>query len=215
MAGQTGTTSGAPKLVSGYLNGENNVAIGVPLASPSGMIVEQYSGLLGTKYTLSADDAGKFSLTATGTLFGGIYQMVRVSSSATATNSNLTRGRLVFWDPTVAEDLYQVNNDETANGGVPLIAGVLLNTVTAGNYTFIQIAGRASIQMRATVTAAKRNIIWSAAGAGADNATGDGIADATALTGANFNGFFLGVGEAVAANGAVITTNLRPLILRQ
>jgi hypothetical protein len=132
--------------------------------------------MLGNKITFSEDDAAKLSIAATGTCYNGTYQMVRISPSATATNNNLTRGRLVFWDTTAASDLYQVTNDETQNGGSPLIAGVLLNTVTPGNYTIIQVTGKASVQMRATVTAATRTIVWAAAGAGADNATGDAIA---------------------------------------
>lgn len=208
MPGITGNPNPSLKLISGYLNGENNPALGVPLTSPSGMIVPQYGGFLGTKYTFDADDAGKLSNTAIGTLYGGTYQMVKVSGSAT--QSNLTRGRMVFWDPTVAEDNYQVNNDETANGGVPLFAGILLNPVTAGNYTLIQVAGRATAQMRATVTAATRNIGWAGAGAGVDNATFDGLANATAITGANLWGNELAIGEAVAANAGLVIVNMLP-----
>lgn len=214
MPGLTGVPNPSLKLMSGFLNGEDNAALGVPLTSPSGSLVPQYAGFLGLKITLSADDAGKLSNVTTGTCFGGVYQAVRIASGATSTNSNLTRGRLVFWDPTVAEDLYQVNNDETANGGVPLFAGVLLNTVTAGNYTLIQVGGRASVKCRATVTSGTRLISWSGAGAGADNATVDGLASATAvLQGGARN--FIGVSEAVAANGAVIVVNLVQLTLRQ
>ena len=214
MPGLTGWPNPSVKLVSGFFNSENNSALGVPLASPSGMIVSQYGGLLGLKFALDADDAGKMSNPSIGTLFGGVYQMVHISASATSSNNNLARGRLVFWDPTVAEDLYQVNNDETANGGVPMFAGVLLNTVTPGNYTLIQIAGRASVQCKATVTAATRLISWAAAGAGADNATVDGLAAATAVTQVSARNF-IGIGEAVAANATIITVNLNPLVLRQ
>jgi hypothetical protein len=215
MAGLTGSNVNPSwKLISGYLNGENNPALGSPIASSgyAGGLVSSYGGFLGTKGVFDADDAAKLSNTTLGTLYGGTYMMVRVS--ATATQSQLVRGRLVFWDLTAAEDLYQVTNDETQNGGQPLFAGILLNAVTAGNYCVIQVAGRATVQMRATVTAATRNITWAAAGAGVDNATADAQASATAVTFAFMNNY-LGLGEAVAANGALIIVDLKPFITRQ
>lgn len=214
MAGQTGNqNTSAWKLISGALNNENNAALGSPLASSSGFIVSSYAGFIGTKYTFSADDAGKLSYTTNGTLYGGTYQMVRIA--AAATQSNLVRGRLVFWDTSAAEDLYQVTNDETQNGGLPLFAGVLLNAPTAGNYTVIQVGGRVTVQMRATITAATRFFSWSAAGAGVDNASWDGSTGATALTNTNNYGFNLALGEAVAANGGLIIANLLKMIPRQ
>jgi hypothetical protein len=211
MAGQTGNqNTTAWKLISGSLNGENNAGLGSPIAYGGipGALVSQYAGFLGTKYTFSADDAGKLSNTAIGTLYGGTYQMVRIAPAAV--QANLTRGRLVFWDTSVSEDSYQVTNDETQNGGQPLFAGVLIGAPTAGNYCIIQTKGRATVQMRATVTAATRDLTWAAAGAGVDNATFDGLAGATALTGANIQKQ-LATGEAVAANGALIIATLSPM----
>ena len=209
MAGQTGNKNDTSwKLISGTLNGENNPALGSPLAASSGYLVSSYGGFIGTKYTFSADDAGKLSLSSTGTLYGGTYQMVRIAPAAT--QANLKRGALVFWDTSVPEDQYQVTNDETQNGGQPLFAGVLLNAPTAGNYTIIQTKGRATVLMRGTVTAATRDLVWAAAGAGADNATFDGLAGATPIIGSNVQKQ-LGVSEVVAANGALIIAFLSPM----
>lgn len=209
MAGQTTNKNDTSwKLISGTLNGENNPALGSPLANQSGMLVSSYGGFIGTKYTFSADDAGKLSNTATGTLYGGTYQMVRIAPAAA--QANLTRGRLVFWDTSAAENTYQVTNDETQNGGQPLFAGVLLNAPTVGNYCIIQTKGRATVAMRATVTAATRDLVWAAAGAGVDNASFDGLAGATGLTGANIQKQ-LATGEAVAANGALSIASLNPM----
>lgn len=213
MAGTTGNSSPSPRLVSGTVNGENNPAPGNVMGSSAlaGGLVSSYAGQVGTRLILSAEDAGKFSNTANGTLYGGVYCYVKTNAAA----ANIARGRLAFWDLTVSEASYQVHQDETQNGGVPLIAGVFLNAITPGNYGWIQISGRATLQSRATVTAATRNIIWSGAGSGADNATVDGLANATAITGANLYSTFLGVAEQVAANGALIIVNLRPIISRQ
>jgi hypothetical protein len=208
----TGYPNPSIKLISGTLNSENNPALGTNLATSglAGGIVTQYGGFLGVRMRFDANDALKLSDSSVGTLYGGEYQMVRVASGAASTNSNLTRGRIVFWDTGVAENLYQVTNDETLNGGAPLFAGVLIGSPTAGNYCFIQIGGRATLRMRATVTAATRNIGWSGAGSGADNATFDGLANATALTGANLYPTELAIGEAVAANAGLVIANMLP-----
>lgn len=210
MPGIIGNPNPSVRIVSGALNTENNPAVGVPLASPSGSIVQAYTGNLGIKWALSEDQALLESNTAVGTLYNGVYQLVQLAATNVA---NLARGRLVFWNPAVAADLYQVNQLESANGGQPLFAGVLINSaayLTAGNFVWIQVAGKATVQIRGTVTSGTRNIIWAAAGAGADNATFDGLANATAITGANLWGTRMAIGEAVAASGALVIADLLP-----
>lgn len=213
MAGQTGNNnSNAWKLISGAFNTENNPFPGVGIGALSGSIISQYGGFLGTKQTLDADDAGKVSNAAIGTLYSGTYQYVKIASAAT--QSNLTRGRLVFWDTTATEDAYQVTNDETQNGGSPLLAGVLIGAPTAGNYAIIQVAGRITAQMRAAVTAATRWFAWAAAGAGVDNATFDSMTGATALLQSNNYASNVAIGEAVGTNGGLIIANLLKMINR-
>jgi hypothetical protein len=216
MSGQTGNKNDTSwKLISGTLNGENNPALGSPIGATglAGGLISAYGGFLGTKYTFDEDDALSLSNTAIGTLYGGTYQMVRIAPGAT--QANLVRGRLVFWDTSVAADLYQVTNDETQNGGLPLFAGVLLGPVTAGNYCIIQVGGRATVQMRAAVTAATRFFAWASAGAGVDNASFDGLAGATAVTMTNSWAANIALGEAVAANGALIIATLLKMVPRQ
>lgn len=209
MPGLTGVSTQHMKLISGYVNSENNPAPASPVSSTqiSGTLVSPYGGLVGGKLFLSADDAKKMSNTAVGTLFCGVYQMVLFKTA-------VTRGTLAFWDTTVNDDLYQVMQDETQNGGVPLFAGIVLNAVSAGNYGFIQTEGKATIKMRTTVTAATRYIAWAAAGAGADNATGDGVAAATTETNQLIWGL-LGIAETAASNGALVPVNLFPKVFRQ
>jgi hypothetical protein len=151
MAGTTGYPSSQFKLVSGYLNSENNPAPGVPLASPSGSIVEAYWGQLGLEIRLSEDDAGKMTApssavtrpsvinppatTAAATnCLGGTYMMVRLAAGVTLGTGgvNAAVGRLVFWDLSVAPDNYQVYFAASAdNFSTPLIAGVIVNPTVA------------------------------------------------------------------------------------
>jgi len=197
MPGTTGYPSSQFKLVSGYLNSENNPAVGVPLASPSGSIVEQYYGQLGLQIRLSEDEAAlktapssavtrPSAINPPGTtavaqlLLGGVYMMVRFAAGMTAGtgNANLGVGRLVFWDLSVAADLYQVYQPLTGdNNGTPLIAGVIINPTTAqavgntsapltpGNYGIIQVAGRCIVQVTSQSgnlpTTKSTSMIWS------------------------------------------------------
>lgn len=179
MPGTTGYPASQFKLVSGYLNSENNPAVGVPLASPSGSIVEQYYGQLGLEIRLSEDDAALMTApssavtrpsainppgtTAAATkLLGGSYKMVRFAAGMTAGtgNANLGVGRLVYWDLSVAADLYQVYQPAAGdNLSQALIAGVIINPTTAqavgnvsapltpGNYGIIQTSGRCICQL--------------------------------------------------------------------
>jgi len=173
--------------------------------------VQTQSGQLGVNLVLSTDDARKLSSPSVGTLFGGTYKLIRLAAGAATASA---RGMLAFWDTSVGDNLYQVTNNETSNGGVVLIAGVFLNTITQGNYGWIQVAGKASCKCRATVTAATRYIIWAGAGAGADNALVDGLATGATFATAQLNNF-IGIGEAVAANGATIAVDLEPGVVRQ
>jgi hypothetical protein len=210
MPGTTGYPNPSIKLISGTVNGENNPALGSPIASSglAGGLISSYGGFLGIRMRFGADDALKMSNTTVGTLMGGEYQMVRIAPAAAV--GSLTRGRIVFWDTSAAEGAYQVTNDETQNGGSPLFAGVLVNAPTVGNYCFVQVSGRATLQLRATVTAATRNLGFAGAGAGADNATFDSIAAATAVTGANLYPTMLAIAEAVATNGALVIADMLP-----
>lgn len=203
MPGLTGTTSQAPR-VNGLLNTVNDAQAGVIQAAQTGYITPTYPGQVGVKIYLDAADALKLSDTTIGTLLQGTYMYVATNAAA----ANVAKGRLAFWDTTtLVTNPYQAHQLESQNGGLPLIAGVFLNSITAGNFGFIQVAGRATCLCRAAVTAATRHIVWSNAGAGADNATVDGLAAATAVTFLLLESY-LGLSEAVAANATQIIVNL-------
>ncbi len=152
MPGRTDTRYSWPKLVTGFLNRENNAAPGVPLSSSqfSGGIVEAYPGIVGLPFDLSEDDALKMGdVLNVGTLYGGTYQCVKFRSADAAPK----RGQIVYWDQTVAPDVYQVTTNEGIGTGANAWAGIVINptttptsaVITPGNYCFIQTRGRASI----------------------------------------------------------------------
>lgn len=108
-------------------------------------------------------------------LLGGVYMYVKVAAGATA--ANCVVGRIAHWDLSVAADAYQVYGPAiTDNLNSPLIAGVFLNpttlqaaaggkttaVITPGNYVWIQVAGRAVLNVTAGTgpTTATAYLIW-------------------------------------------------------
>jgi hypothetical protein len=61
---------------------------------------------------------------------------------------------VVFWDPTVPPDSFQttVYNDPGSGNRGTLSAGILLNTITPGHYTVIQVRGLVYAQFMPTLT---------------------------------------------------------------
>ena len=163
------------KLTSNYLNAIDDAAPGVPLASPSGSIVQDYKGQLGGLVTMSAKEAAKRSDTTVGTLYEGVYQYVKFKASTTASP---TRGFMVAWDD---YDDFVVTTD-IVDGNSGKLAGVCLMSNTEGYYGFIQVAGRAGVKMHSSITketpADGDLVILQAATVN----VGDVLADATGLT---------------------------------
>lgn len=200
----------SPKLISGYVNGEDLESPGVPLTSPSGMIVPNYPGFVGTKLWISEEDAAKLSNPAIGTLFAGGYQYVKFKEA-------VVRGQIVYWD--IAEDYaaFQVTKDATAVPTAVYKAGIVLRTQTAGRYGYIQIAGLASVLFRAVLTSpgAIGSIVVTAddASAAADVLAGAGAA--TLLDVANMLARNLGVAQTAPVGGAIAVVGLAPMMDRQ
>jgi hypothetical protein len=139
-------------------------------------------------------------------LYGGIYQYVQFSVAATAAAK---QGLLAFWS---TDTTYIVTNDEPT--GVSDIAGICLNAVTKGNYGWIQIAGKAQVQYRASitkVTPALGDLVLAAALGSVTPGVVDILADATNITSVQAR-MMLGivVGTApVQTAGALGTVRLR------
>jgi hypothetical protein len=171
-----------------------------------------YGGGLTTGDYIRGTDAEMLALSATGvgTLFGGEYRRVLLASGITGGgNTGFKRGQIVFWDlVTAGADPYQVTNVEATDP--QLIAGVIINAndtalaPLSGKYVWIQVGGLASGLYRAAVTAATQfvDVIWAKAGAGADNATFDALALATAVTGTILTGY-MGIAVDLPVNASV------------
>lgn len=230
MPGLTGATLQHFKIPSGAINLANDPSPGLPVSTAqiSGSIVQPYLGMVGGKLWISEDDAKKLSSPASVTngtpLYGGLYMYVQTNVNG-ADAAHYIQGRLAFWTPlsTVAPDLYTVDNLESSNNSQPLLAGVFLNVaanpaythtaagsgpVTAGNFTFIQIAGRFTLQIRGTSTNASSQFPqWAKAGAGTDNATFDGAAAGAALSVSAAVGTTATAGSYQGASKFVIESN--------
>ncbi len=187
--------------VVGRLNSGTRPLPGQSVASGTGEA--QYRGLIGQRVSLGYEDALALSDTAIATLQSGVYQLVRLLSTSTG---DANRGRIAFWSD---YDDYVVTVDEPT--GVSQIAGIFLGgTVVKGDYLFIQTEGVAAVQFRATLTKAGAvgdYVIAAGAGAGADVAEADTIADATALTPV-LGRRFLGIAVAAPANNTISTVHL-------
>lgn len=126
-------------LTSGFLNVEDTSAQG------------GYSGLAGVPGDLghvaayNRTFALQLSKTSVGTCYAGWYQKVQFLSSSSASN---IRGGALFWSDRAN---FIVTPDATSaiEGD---FAGIGLMVNTKGNFGVIQVAGKASVKFRATVT---------------------------------------------------------------
>lgn len=133
------------------VQGGQLTAIPSPLAIPG--YIQGMQTIAGDRMVLGALDAFALSNTAIGTLYGGIYMYV----NSLAAGGFTAIGRLAFWDPSAFsiatsapnsfDNLYRVTAAEAQAGAgiTPPIAGVFINTLTAGNLWWIQIAGKATM----------------------------------------------------------------------
>lgn len=127
-------------LASGFLNAEDTAAQG-GIAGLGGV-----PGRLGRIAKINREFALALSKTATGTCYAGLYQLVQFRTGASASN---LRGGACFWYD-------RANFIVTQDASVATeadFAGVGLMANTKGNFGVIQVAGKASVLMRAAVTA--------------------------------------------------------------
>lgn len=158
-----------------------------------------YGSQVGSRFALGNDEARLPSALA-----GGLFQYVNLYTSMTATPKV---GLIAFWNGiTVAgqDNTYVATFDEPT--GASDIAGVLVSATSKGNYGIIQIDGKVKVQFRATITkstpaAGGDLVLAAAAGAGADVATADILADATSLTSTQAR-HILGISIVSPAGGA-------------
>lgn len=182
-----------------YLNAANDPIAGANV-SPDGFAA--YPGMLGKIWMGNHAGALLHSDPAVGTLFGGAYQYVKAATA-------LARGQIVRWDVLANNGLadYEVSSTlAAANEG--FIAGIALNTVTLGNFCWIQVDGLASVLFRAAITAAAlgNNVFQLTT-----TNTADAIADATAVINGGASGLknWIGVAYQLPVNGTITQVMLK------
>jgi len=202
------------RMTPGTINGVNDTVIG-GIAGISG--VSKYAGQLGQPVWL--DDAQLIYNATIGTVFGGRFRYVRLAAGATA----VVVGQIVFWDISVADNLYQVTTSEAGSvPGAQLRAGIVLNNGwTAGNYSFIQDVGPTFVKFRAALTSVPAGVgqavYAAAAGAGADNGFADtlgGVGTVDFSDAGLLQTRFLGAAIQLPTNGGLKLTNLNFMNLR-
>lgn len=166
-------TSQIVQVSTGFINTVNDAVVGMPTA-PGGLGLSKFAGQLGRR--VEFEDADVHYSSTMGTVYGGGFQYVRLSASATA----VVVGQIVFWDYTVADNLYQVTTSEAGStDGAVFRAGIVLNSGwTAGNYSWIQYQGHTFIKFRGALTTAGTvgsRVLAAAVGAGVDNGFADVI----------------------------------------
>jgi len=171
---------GDSQIPSRKLNDVNDPSPGVIVstANVSGSIIQPYFGQLGKRLVCTFAMASKLSDLTIGQLYEGIYQYVKFDLAG-------VRGQIYYWNTGVGptsvgaltngpyENFNVTSAPSAITGAVNPIAGVALNTVTAGNYGYIQIAGKASIKFRNPITNGNGGINLLALA----NGTTDGTAD--------------------------------------
>lgn len=164
--------------------GSNNYGTGATL----------YGGIAGIEIEFKDDQV--FYDSTVGTLYGGVYKYVQTASGSTASPA---RGQLAFWsDP----DNFVVSADATDGNQ----AGVFLNSITKGNWGWIQVGGIASVLFRATITKATPAVKDVVVVESAANVA-DVEADTTSYTNLIYKRI-LGIAKAVPVGGAISTVEL-------
>lgn len=178
-----------------FLNNTNVATLGelnTVIQALGGNVVPQYGsqGDLGKRCVFTEGDltpiaASKFLLSTATALFGGIYQAIQVDTAATA--ANVAAGKAAFILDTAAGGaansgaLGYVVTDEAHALALTLIAGVFLNSITPGNFGFIQVHGKAVVLYNGALT--DPGVVGdSVVVKGAGDGTFDALALATATT---------------------------------
>lgn len=198
------------RINSGTINTVNDVLIGQTGASNGGPARSHFGGQLG-KWVDLDDDNIIFDSTI-GTVYGGQFQYVRLAAGS----AQPVRGQLLFWDNTVALNLFQVSATENVSSTSPstLIAGAVLNpNWTPGYYGIMQILGPVAVKFRATLTTtgAIGCPVYACTAGGADEGLADVLTtDATAV----INATYLGKAVGQPIGGALSVVDLVPQFRR-
>ena len=148
-------------------------------SSPTGNVdlrtgLPQYGGALnlGDWFDMTEAEANAASTTATGTLHAGRYRRIGVDSAATAANVKTgTVGLLLANSNMNIVTSYDKGIGGAVTAGVSR-AVVFLNSITPGNYGFVQELGVASVLFGGTASGAAGTPVYAAAtGVGTSSST--------------------------------------------
>jgi len=197
------------QISSGFINNVHDPVCGMA-ATPGGTGASQFAGQLGKTINLDSSEVRYDS--SIGTVFGGNFQYVQCSPTDWDTP---VIGQMVFWDAAVAENLYQVVNEEDTTTLVATsMAGVILSAgLTAGQFTFIQTLGLVKAKFVASITGTKatgRPVFISVAG-GASVGLMDIVDDITTTAGAYFFPRYVGYAVQLPTDGGLTTIDLNQL----
>src|SRR5262245_5658990 len=120
----------------------------------AGSLDNRFPGQLGQTVVKSNADALKASKTSVGTLFEGVYQLVKF-------NSAMTRGQLVFWETNANNGIPNFLVTSTVTTVSLFRAGVCLLTDSGatGKFGYIQVLGLASMLFGTVASAAIGQLI--------------------------------------------------------
>jgi hypothetical protein len=202
-----------PRISTGFLNTVNDAVDSDPTATAY-INASPNQGQIGKVFHFDDFTIQSVTNSAIATLYGGFYQYVKLYSGA----ATPALGQALFWDlPRDVAGAYQVTTAQAPSGtdvacqaaGVCITGGIW----TPGNYAFIQIAGRATVQYRGTLTdaGAINGPVYVGTGTGADLGLFDVIEAAAVATGDIRR--FAGTQITAAANAALGQIALRTLRL--
>ncbi len=197
------------RLTTGYIDTINASIVGGGGAGTGAGGASKLTGQLGQGFWLDDSIIQYSSATA---VYGGHFRYVRLAAAATA----VVRGQIVFWDISVADNLYQVTTSEAGStNGAMLRAGIVLNpSWTAGYYGVIQDVGQCYVKFRTTLTQAGAigdSVYCAAAGAGVDNGFADQIGSANPMLfsdGQLMQGRYIGSAVGLPAGASLTLCNL-------
>lgn len=163
------------------VGGINSGYFGTIGGADAGSLDNRFSGQLGQTVVHSNKTALQDSKLSVGTLFEGVYQLVKFSSA-------VTRGQLLFWDTLANNGIPNFLVTNVAAAAACFRAGVCLFTDAAatGKFGYIQVAGLASMLYANSAPGPIGSLVIQATAADTPLLTVNTVntwADATILTG--------------------------------
>src|SRR5262245_57239747 len=186
------------------VGGLNSGSFGTIGGADAGSLDNRFPGQLGQTVVHSNASALKASKTSVGTLFMGVYQLVKFTSA-------ITRGRILTWDTLANNGLNDFEATETVAATSPFRAGIALYTdaQASGKFGYIQVAGLASVLFGTVTSAVIGNLVTQQT---LTTAVADAIADAGTTFATNGGAkTFIGIAYELPATGTVTRVLLNPM----